>query len=95
MIISLAGLIMIPPASAHTHLKGRTLPIPDNPLTPPNQAPVTSLSRSQIASGLELPKNLIVPTCSAGGGGGSSTTGGISSGGSGCLPIVALMDPIL
>ena len=44
MIISLAGLIMIPLASAHTHLKGRTLPIPDNPLTPPNQAPVTSLS---------------------------------------------------
>ena len=95
MTISLSGLIMIPPASAdtHRHLKGRTLHIPDNPLTPPNQAPVTSLSRSQIASGLELPKNLIVPTCGAGGGGGSSTTGGISSGGSGCLPIVGTDGP--
>ena len=95
MIISLAGLIMIPPASAHTHLKGRTLPIPDNPLTPPNQSPVTSLSRSQIASGLELPKNLIVPTCGAGGGGGGSSTlgGGASSGGSGCPPIVGTDGP--
>ncbi|MGA7043218.1 MAG: hypothetical protein WBY71_06085, partial [Nitrososphaeraceae archaeon] len=95
MIISLVGLIMIPPASAHTHLKGRTLPIPDNPLTPPNQAPVTSTSRSQIASGLELPKNLIVPTCGAGGGGGGSSTsgGGTSSGGSGCPPIVGTDGP--
>ncbi|MGB8032514.1 MAG: calcium-binding protein [Nitrososphaeraceae archaeon] len=92
MTISLSGLIMIPPASAHTHLKGRTLPIPDNPLTPPNQAPVTSLSRSQIASGLELPKNLIVPTCQ-GGGGSSTTGGGISSGGSGCPPIVGTDGP--
>src|SRR2546421_12852774 len=95
MTISLSGLIMIPPASAHTHthLKGRTLPIPDNPLTPPNQDPVNSLSRSQIASGLELPKNLIVPTCGAGGVG-SSTTGGISSGGgSGCPPIVGTDGP--
>ena len=94
MTISLSGLIMIPLASAHTHthLKGRTLPIPDNPLTPPNQAPVTSISRSQIASGLELPKNLIVPTCGAGGGG-SSTTGGISSGGSGCPPIAGTDGP--
>src|ERR1051326_7792406 len=95
MIISLAGLIMITPASArtHTHLKGRTLPIPDNPLTPPNQAPVTSLSRSQIASGLELPKNLIVPTCGAGGGGGSITSGGASSSGSGCPPILGTNGP--
>jgi hypothetical protein len=51
--------------ATNSKLKGRTLPIPDNPITPPNEAPVTSLDRSDIASGLELPKNLIVPSCSS------------------------------
>ncbi|HZI71832.1 MAG TPA: hypothetical protein VFD60_11790, partial [Nitrososphaeraceae archaeon] len=46
MAISLYGLVVLPSAGAHTHLKGRTLTIPNNPITPPNQAPVTSLSRS-------------------------------------------------
>jgi hemolysin type calcium-binding protein len=92
MTISLYGLVVLPSAGAHTHLKGRTLPIPNNPITPPNQSPVTSLSRSQIASGLNLPKNLIVPTCAAGSAS-SSTGGGSSSGGNGCPPIVGTNGP--
>jgi hypothetical protein len=50
--VSLSSFITISSAnSRNKNLKGRTLPIPDNPLTPPNQAPVTSLSRDTIASG--------------------------------------------
>jgi RTX calcium-binding nonapeptide repeat (4 copies) len=51
--------------ATNSHLKGRTLPIPDNPITPPPGPPVTSLDRSDIAPGLELPKNLVVPSCSS------------------------------
>ena len=89
-MILLSCMIISPTVNAHTRLKGRTLPIPNNPLTPPNQAPVTSLSRSDIASGLNLPKNLIIPTCGSGGGGGTSTTGG---GSTGCPPIVGTNGP--
>ncbi|HEY6534280.1 MAG TPA: calcium-binding protein [Candidatus Nitrosocosmicus sp.] len=67
------------------NLLGRTLPVPSNPLTPPNQAPVTALTRSLIAAGLELPKNLIVPTCPQ-----DTTT---SSQGTGCPPIVGTIGP--
>jgi len=90
-MILLSGIIISPTVNArsHTHLKGRTLPIPDNAFTPPNQAPVTSLSRSQIASGLELPKNVIVPTCAGGGVSGSSITGGST----GCQPIIGTNGP--
>jgi len=57
-----------------TNLKGRTLPIPSDVFTPPNQDPVTSLSRNQIAPGLELPKNLIIPpSCPSAGTSGGST----------------------
>ena len=62
----------------HNHLFGRTLPVTKNPLTPPNQAPITALTRAQIAAGLELPKNLIVATCPP------QSTGG----GTGCPPVV-------
>jgi Ca2+-binding RTX toxin-like protein len=80
--VLLASFITIPSADARNkNLKGRTLHIPDNPLTPPNQDAVTSLSRDRIASGLNLPKNLIVPACVAG-----STS--IGSGSNGCQPIV-------
>ncbi len=67
------------------NLIGRTLPVPINPLTPPNQAPVTAITRALITAGLELPKNLIVPSCPA------ST---ISSG-TGCPPVVGTMGPDL
>ena len=66
-------------------LIGRALPVPVNPLTPPNQAPVTALSRALITAGLELPKNLIVPSCPA------STV----SAGTGCPPVVGTMGPDL
>jgi hypothetical protein len=81
--VLISSLITIPSADAdnNKHLKGRSIPIPDNPLTPPNQSPVTSLSRNRIASGLELPKNLIVPTCP----GASSTS---SSGSNTCPPVI-------
>lgn len=62
--VLISSLITIPSVYAdNKHLKGRSIPIPNNRLTPPNQAPVTSLSRNRIASGLNLPKNLIVPSC--------------------------------
>lgn len=77
IMMLLIGLIITPLVFANTHSKGRTLPIPNNAFTQPNQAPITSLTRSQIASGLELPKNLIVLACP------STTTSG-----SGCPPIV-------
>jgi hypothetical protein len=78
-----SSLITIPPANAHNkNLKGRSINIPDNPLTPPNQDPVTSLSRNRIASGLNLPKNLIVPSCP---GAGSTNIG---TGANTCPPIV-------
>jgi hypothetical protein len=87
--VSLSSLMMIiPTVNAHNkNLKGRSIPIPDNPLTPPNQAPVTSLSRNRIASGLNLPKNLIVPSCP---GAGSTSTG---TGSSGCPPIIGTNGP--
>jgi hypothetical protein len=86
--ISLSSLITIPAANARNkNLKGRSIPIPDNPLTPPNQAPVTSISRNRIASGLNLPKNLIVPSCL---GAGSTSTG---TGGSDCPPIIGTNGP--
>jgi hypothetical protein len=79
--VLLSSLITIPSADARNnkHLKGRSIPIPDDPITPPNQNPVTSLSRSDIASGLELPKNLIAPACP---GAGATTPA------AGCQPIV-------
>jgi hypothetical protein len=81
--VLISSLIMISDIdAANKPLKGRTLNIPNNPLTPPNQAPVTSLSRNRIASGLNLPKNLIVPSCP---GAGSSST---STGSNACPPIV-------
>ena len=41
--VSLSSLIIIPAVNAgNKNLKGRSISIPDNPLTPPNQAPVTS-----------------------------------------------------
>ena len=81
--VLISSLIMIPYVYAdNKHLKGRSIPIPDNPLTPPNQAPITSLSRNRIASGLNLPKNLIVPSCP---GAGSTST---STGSNACPPIV-------
>ena len=75
-------VLVLPSVYATSNLKGRTLPIPNNPLTPPNQSPVTSLSRSQIANGLELPKNLIIATC-------PTTTSGTT----GCQPIVGTNGP--
>ncbi|MGN6559296.1 MAG: hypothetical protein ACTHJ2_02110, partial [Candidatus Nitrosocosmicus sp.] len=80
MLFFISGLLIahILPAAA---TQGRNLPIPNNVFTPFNQAPVNSLSRSQIATGLELPKNLIIPpSCSSSGGGGS----GIGGSGGGC-----------
>jgi hypothetical protein len=51
--VLISGLMMIPSVDAdNKHPKGRSITIPDNPLTPPNQSPVTSLSRNRIASGL-------------------------------------------
>jgi hypothetical protein len=79
--VSLSSLITVPSADARNkNLKGRAIPIPDDPITPPNQAPVTSLSRNRIASGLELPRNLIAPTCPGG--------GSLQAGGTGCPPVV-------
>jgi hypothetical protein len=75
-------VLIIPSVNATNNLKGRTLPIPNNALTPPNQSPVTSLSRSQIATGLELPKNLIIATCPT-----------ATSGTTGCPPIVGTNGP--
>jgi RTX calcium-binding nonapeptide repeat (4 copies) len=84
--VSISSLMMVPSAEAtHKHgknLKGRSIPIPDNPLTPPTQDPITSLSRNRIASGLQLPKNLIIPTCP--GGGATSVSTGTTS----CPPVI-------
>src|SRR3569623_543102 len=84
--ISILSLVMVSSAeAAHKHgknLKGRSIPIPDNPLTPPTQDPITSHSRNRIASGLQLPKNLIIPTCS--GGGATSVSTGTTS----CPPVI-------
>jgi hypothetical protein len=72
--------------NATNDLKGRTLPIPSDVFTPPNQNPVTSLSRSDISSGLELPKNLIIPpSCPSAGPTGGSTGG--------CPPTVGTKGP--
>jgi len=83
--ISLSSLVIVPSAEAANkhgkNLRGKSIHIPDNPLTPPNQNPITSLSRNSIAAGLQLPKNLIVPTCPGGG----STT--ISTGTTSCPPV--------
>jgi Ca2+-binding RTX toxin-like protein len=80
-IVSLSSLMIVPSADARNkNVKGRAIPIPDDPITPPNQNPVTSLSRNRIASGLELPKNLIAPTCPG--------AGTIQAGGQGCPPVV-------
>ena len=76
-------LLFVSFANATANMKGRTLAIPNNPLTPLNQSPVTSLSRSQIANGLELPKNLIIATCLSSAA--SATTG--------CPPIVGTTGP--
>src|SRR5919204_4805667 len=79
--VSLSSLIMVPYADARNkNVKGSAIPIPDDPITPPNQNPVTSLSRNRIASGLELPKNLIAQTCPG--------AGTIQAGGQGCPPVV-------
>src|SRR5918912_1007971 len=82
--VSLSSLTAAPIADAHgkKNLKGRSIPIPDNPLTPPNQDPVTSISRNRLASGLNLPNNLIVPTCP-----GAGTTS-VSTGTTGCKPVI-------
>jgi hypothetical protein len=56
--------------------------IPHDPLTTPDQAPITSLSRGQIAAGLHLPHNLIVPPLCPG-----------SNAGTGCPPIVGTPGP--
>ena len=78
--VSLSSLIMVPSADARNkNMKGRSIHIPDDPITPPNQAPITSLSRNRIASGLNLPNNLIAPSCP---GAGTATPG------QGCPPIV-------
>jgi hypothetical protein len=87
-VVLISSLIMIPSVDAdNKHLKGRSIPIPDNPLTPPNQDPVTSISRNRLASGLNLPKNLIVPSCP---GAGSTST---STGTTGCQPIIGTNGP--
>jgi hypothetical protein len=89
MLFFISGLLIAHtlPAAA---TQGRNLPIPNNVFTPFNQAPVSSLSRSQIATGLELPKNLIIsPSCSSTGGGGS----GVGGSGGGCQPIVGTNGP--
>ncbi len=80
MVFLLSGLIIpnLILATTHHHIFGRTLPVTKNPLIPPNQAPITALTRAQIAAGLELPKNLIVATCPP------QSTGG----GTGCPPVV-------
>jgi hypothetical protein len=78
--VLLSSLITIPSADARNkNVKGRAIPIPDDPITPPNQNPITSLSRNRIASGLELPKNLIAPTCPG---------AGTVNPGQGCPPVV-------
>jgi Ca2+-binding RTX toxin-like protein len=76
------SILVIQSVNATNNIKGRTLPIPNNALTPPNQSPVTSLSRSQIATGLDLPKNLIIATC-------PTTTSGTT----GCPPVVGTNGP--
>jgi RTX calcium-binding nonapeptide repeat (4 copies) len=79
--VSLSSLITVPSAEARNkNVKGRAIPIPDDPITPPNENPITSLSRNRIALGLELPKNLIVPTCAG--------AGTLQAGGQGCRPVV-------
>ena len=84
--VSLSSFITISSANSRDkNLKGRSIPIPNNPLTPPNQSPVTSLSRNRIASGLNLPKNLIVPTCP-----GPSSTSTVSNT---CPPIIGTNGP--
>ncbi len=80
VVFLLSGLIipqLVIATTHHNHLLGRTLPVPKSPLTPPNQAPITALTRAQIAAGLELPKNLIVATCPP-----------QTAGGTGCPPVV-------
>lgn len=82
--ILLSGtLILNPIFPTNSHLKGRTLPIPDNPITPPNQTPIPSLDTSDIAPGLQLPKNLIVPSC--------SSTSTVST--TNCTPVVGTNGP--
>jgi RTX calcium-binding nonapeptide repeat (4 copies) len=86
--VLISSLITIASVDADNKpLKGRSIPVPDNPLTPPNQAPITSLSRNRIASGLNLPKNLIVPSCP---GAGSTSTG---TGSNTCPPIIGTNGP--
>ena len=86
IVLSLNNMIFIPLVNAANNLKGRTLPIPNDAFTPPNQSPVTSLSRSDIATGLELPKNLIIPpSCPSTGSSGGSTGG--------CPPTVGTSGP--
>ena len=52
------SIIFIPFVDATNNLKGRTLPIPNDAFTPPNQNPVTSLSRSHISQDLNFLKIL-------------------------------------
>ena len=87
-VVLISSLIMIPSVDSDNRpLKGRSIAIPDNPLTPPNQAPITSLLRNRIASGLNLPKNLIVPSCP---GAGSTST---STGSNACPPVIGTDGP--
>jgi RTX calcium-binding nonapeptide repeat (4 copies) len=82
--VSLSGLttVLIADAHAKKNFRGKSISIPDNPLTPPNQDPVTSISRNRLASGLNLPKNLIVPSCP---GAGLAAT---PTGTTGCQPVI-------
>lgn len=88
ILFLISSVLIEPTVFGISTTKGRTLTIPSTVFTSPNQSPVTSLSRSQIAPGLELPKNLIVPPACSSSGGGSS---GSSSGG--CPPIVGTYGP--
>jgi len=77
--ILLSGVLIVNPTfAAKNHLKGKTINIPDDPITPPNQEPLSSIDHSDIADGLKIPKNLIVPTC----------TSGTTNVGNDCPPVV-------
>ena len=87
-VLSFISVMIIAHPITVAATQGRNIPIPNNVFTPFNQSPVNSLSRTQIATGLELPKNLIIsPSCSSSGGG---TSGGSSGG---CQPIMGTNGP--
>ncbi len=58
--------LLVPPCDPASSNGSNCVIIPKNPLTTPDQVPITSINRTLIAAGLNAPKNLIVgpATCS-------------------------------